>query len=111
MDAFSTKVVARLLAGVQPGALTTHAPRNRPTITRLQRGGDLIEVMTGARPEEVRYDIQLPDDVVRHLQSAERLRARATAAQSGAAAEVRAAARTLAQLTSPPSSSLGSVPD
>jgi hypothetical protein len=51
----------------------------------------LIEVMTGARPEEVRYDIQLPDDVVRHLQSAERLRARATAAQSGAAAEVRAA--------------------
>jgi predicted nucleotidyltransferase len=56
---------------------------------------DLIEVMTGARPEEIRYDIQLPDDVVKHLKSAERLRAMAAAAQSDAAAEVRAAARTL----------------
>ncbi len=56
---------------------------------------DLIEVMTGERPEAVDYDIQLPDEVTRHLAAAKRYRAEAASANSQAATEVRAAVRAL----------------
>lgn len=51
--------------------------------------------MTGEPPDEVRYDIQLPEDVKRHLEAAKLYRAEAASANSQAAVEVRAAARAL----------------
>ena len=56
---------------------------------------DLIEVMTGKRPQEVEYDIQLPAEAGDHLEAAKRYRAEAASANSRAAAEARAAARAL----------------
>ena len=56
---------------------------------------ELIELMTGERPDAVHYDIQLPEDVKHHLEAAKRYRAEATSANSQAAVEVRAAAQAL----------------
>ncbi len=56
---------------------------------------ELIELMTGERPDAVRYDIQLPDEVRAHLEAAKQYRAKAASANSQAAVEVRAAAQAL----------------
>lgn len=56
---------------------------------------DLIEVMTGEAPSEVRYHIELPASVQGHLERAQGLRVESARTQSEAAAEVRAAAREL----------------
>ncbi len=60
---------------------------------------DLITVMTGVEPTDVEidFDIILPDSVRSHLERAAHLREESAQAQTLAAAEVRAAARDLAE--------------
>ena len=60
---------------------------------------DLIATMAGAAPDsfDLATDIALPDEVATHLKQAEQLRAQSRQAQASAAAEVRQAARLLAE--------------
>ena len=60
---------------------------------------DLIATMAGVAPDsvELTIDIALPDEVATHLKQAEQLREQSRRAQSSAAAEVRQAARLLAE--------------
>lgn len=62
-----------------------------------EMANDLISTMTGEAPEAftVEYEIELPDAVREHLESARQLRKLAAHAQTQAAAESRAAAREL----------------
>lgn len=59
---------------------------------------DLVAVMLDVDPETVRVDleIRLPASVQEHLEAAKRLREKAAEANSAAARESRAAARSLA---------------
>ncbi|MGH3935005.1 MAG: hypothetical protein ACRDS1_08525 [Pseudonocardiaceae bacterium] len=60
---------------------------------------DLVATMAGAAPDsfDLTTDITLPDEVTTHLKHAEQLREQSRQAQASAAAEVRQAARLLAE--------------
>ncbi len=60
---------------------------------------DLIATMAGAAPDsfDLATDIVLPEEVTTHLRQAEQLREQSRQAQASAAAQVRQAARLLAE--------------